>query len=79
MWTDLVPKETLSPLAPVISEHGVTAGFGYRIKDHWSFDIAGLYAFKYKATYTNPSFPFGPNAVESVRGYFLYSTLSYRY
>lgn len=74
-----VPKETLSPLAPLIIEHRLCGGFGYRFTEHWSFDAAVLYALKNTVTYTNPSLPFGPNATESATGYSVHTTLSYRF
>ena len=74
-----VPNDTLSPLAPVILEHKLTAGFGYRFSDHWSTDASLYYAFNNTVTYTNNSLPFGPNATESASGYYVFWTGTYRY
>jgi long-chain fatty acid transport protein len=74
-----VPKETLSPLTPLILENHVTGGFGFRFTEHWSYDLGGVYGFKNSVTYTNPSLPFGPNATESVSAYYVFNTLSYRF
>ena len=73
-----IPKETLSPLAPLILEHHFTGGFGYRFTEKWAFDLGGVYGLKKSVTYTNPSLPFGPNATESISAYYIYSTVSYR-
>ena len=74
-----IPKETLSPLAPLILEHHLTGGFGFRLTEKWAFDLGAIYAFKNRATYTNPSLPFGPNAKESISAYCIYNTISYRF
>jgi long-chain fatty acid transport protein len=74
-----IPKATLSLLAPLILKHRFSGGVGYRITQRWSLDVAAIYAFKNSVTYTNPSLPFGPNATESVSGYSVSSTLSYRF
>jgi long-chain fatty acid transport protein len=74
-----VPKETLSPLWPLINEHHFSAGIGFRFTERWAYDFAGLYAPKNSVTYTNSSLPFGPNATESIRGYSITNTLSYRF
>jgi long-subunit fatty acid transport protein len=74
-----IPKETLSPLTPLILEHHFTGGLGFRFTERWSFDIGGVYGLKNTVTYTNPSLPFGPNAIESVSAYYIYNTLSYRF
>jgi long-chain fatty acid transport protein len=73
-----IPKETLSPLAPLILEHHLTGGFGFRLTEKWAFDLGAIYAFKNRATYTNPSLPFGPNAKESISAYCIYNTINYR-
>ena len=73
-----VPKETLSPLAPLILEHHVTGGFGFRFTEKWAFDLGAIYALKSSVTYANPSLPFGPNATESISAYYIYNTVSYR-
>jgi long-chain fatty acid transport protein len=74
-----VPNETLSPLWPLINEHHFSAGIGFRFTERWAYDFAGLYAPKNSVTYTNSSLPFGPNATESIRGYLITNTLSYRF
>jgi long-chain fatty acid transport protein len=74
-----VPKETLSPLAPLILEHHFTGGFGFRLTEKWAFDLGAVYGLKNSVTYTNSSLPFGPNATESVSAYYIYNTLSYRF
>src|SRR5687768_7487472 len=74
-----VPKETLSPLWPLINEHHFSAGIGFRFTERWAYDFTGLYAPKNSVTYTNPSLPFGPNATESISGYLISNTLSYRF
>lgn len=74
-----VPKETLSPLWPLINEHHFSAGIGFRFTERWAYDFAGLYAPKRSVTYTNSSLPFGPNATESISGYLISNTLSYRF
>lgn len=74
-----VPKETMSPLWPLINEHHFSGGLGYRFTEKWTYDLAGLYALKNSVTYTNPSLPFGPNATESISGYLISNTLSYRF
>jgi long-chain fatty acid transport protein len=74
-----VPKDTLSPLAPLIIEHHFTGGFGFRFTERWSYDLGGVYGVKNTVTYTNSSLPFGPNATESVSGYYIYNTVSYRF
>jgi long-chain fatty acid transport protein len=73
-----IPKETLSPLAPLILEHHLTGGFGFRLTEKWAFDLGAIYTFKNRATDTNPSLPFRPNAKESISAYCNYNTLSYR-
>jgi long-chain fatty acid transport protein len=74
-----IPKETLSPLAPLIIEHRLAGGFGYRFTQNWSWDSSVLYALNNTVTYTNPNLPFGLNAQQSTSGYLLYNTVSYRY
>jgi len=74
-----IPKETLSPLAPLILEHMFSGGVGYRITERWSFDVAAVFGLKNSVTYTNSSLPFGSNATESVSGYYVYNTLGYRF
>ncbi|HKC92822.1 MAG TPA: outer membrane protein transport protein [Nitrospira sp.] len=74
-----IPKETLSPLWPLINEHHFAAGVGFRFTERWSYDFTGLYAPKNSVTYTNPSLPFGPNATESISGYQISNTVSYRF
>ena len=74
-----VPKETLSPLWPLINEHHFSVGLGFRFTERWSYDFSGLYAPKNSVTYTNPSLPFGPNATASISGYDIYNTVSYRF
>ena len=74
-----IPKETLSPLAPLILEHHFTGGFGWRFTEKWAFDLGAIYALKNSVTYTNPSLPFGPNATESISAYYIYNTVSYRF
>ena len=71
-------RQTLSPLAPLILEHHVTGGFGYRFSERWAFDLGAIYALKNTATYTNPSLPFGPNAKESISAYYVYDTVRVR-
>src|SRR5712691_2785007 len=74
-----VPKETLSPLAPLILEHHFTGGFGFRFTEKWAFDLGAIYALKNSVTYTNQSLPFGPNATELISAYYIYNTVSYRF
>jgi long-chain fatty acid transport protein len=76
-----VPNETLSPLAPLILEHRLSGGFGYRFTQHWSWDSSVVYGLQNKVTNTSPNQLFGPNAnvTQSVSGYLLYNTLSYRF
>jgi len=74
-----VPKETLSPMWPVILEHHFAGGVGYRFTEKWAYELAGIYGLKHSVTYTNPSLPFGPNATESISGYYIYNTVSYRF
>ena len=74
-----IPKETLSPLAPLILEHRFSGGVGYRITERWSFDVAAHYGLKNSVTYTNSSLPFGSIATESLSGYYVYNTLGYRF
>jgi len=74
-----IPKETLSPLWPLILEHHFAGGIGYRFTERWAYDLSGIYGLKNSATYTNPSLPFGPNATESISGYYIYNTISYRF
>jgi len=74
-----VPKQTLSPIAPLILEHHFTGGFGFRFTERWAFDIGAVYGIKNSVTYTNSSLPFGPNASESVSAYYVYNTVSYRF
>ena len=74
-----VPKQTLSPIAPLILEHHFTGGVGFRFTERWAFDIGAVYGIKNSVTYTNSSLPFGPNASESVSAYYVYNTLSYRF
>jgi long-chain fatty acid transport protein len=57
-----VPKETLSPLAPLILEHHLTGWFGFRFTEKVSFDLGAVYGFKNTVTYTNTSLPFGPQS-----------------
>ena len=72
-----VPKETLSPLWPLINEHHFSAGAGLRFTERWAYGLTALFAPKNSVTYTNPSLPFGPNATESISGYLITNTLSY--
>lgn len=74
-----IPKETLSPLWPLTLEHHFAGGIGYRFTERWAYDLSGIYALKNSNTYTNPSLPFGPNATESISGYYIYNTISYRF
>jgi long-chain fatty acid transport protein len=74
-----IPKDTLRPLAPLIIEHRLSGGFGYRFTQHWSWDSSVIYGLQNKVTFTNPNLPFGPNATQTVSGYLLYNTLSYRF
>jgi len=74
-----IPNDTLSPLAPLILKHRVSGGVGFRFTERWSFDTAFIYSFKNTETYTNPSLPFGPNATESIAGYYVFNTISYRF
>lgn len=74
-----IPNETLSPLTPLIVEHRLSGGIGYRFTPHWSLDASTLYGLSNSVTYTNPSLPFGPNAVERAQAYFVYLTLGYRF
>ena len=74
-----VPKDTLSPIAPLIFEHHVTGGLGFRFTEQWSYDLGGVYGVKNSVTSTNSSLPFGPNGTESVSGYYIYNTVSYRF
>jgi long-chain fatty acid transport protein len=74
-----VPKETLSPLWPLINEHHFSGGIGFRFTERWAYDFTGLYAPKRSVTYTNSTLPFGPNATESISGYLITNTLSYRF
>jgi long-chain fatty acid transport protein len=74
-----IPKDTLSPLWPLINEHHFTGGLGYRFNQRWAYDFAGMYAPKNSATYTNSSLPFGPNATASISGYSIHNTVSYRF
>ena len=74
-----VPKETLSPIAPLILEHHFTGGFGFRFTEKWAFDLGAVYGLKNTVTYTNASLPFGPNATDSVSAYYVYNTISYRF
>ncbi len=74
-----VPKETLSPIAPLILEHHFTGGVGFRFTERWAYDLGGIYGLKNTITYTNTSLPFGPNATESVSAYYIYNTVSYRF
>src|SRR5215475_4796391 len=39
-----VPKETMSPLWPLINEHHFSGGLGYRFTEKWAYDLAGIYA-----------------------------------
>jgi long-chain fatty acid transport protein len=74
-----VPKDTLGPTWPLINEHHFSGGFGYRFTEKWAYDFAGLYAPRNSVTYTNASLPFGPNATESISGYSIFNTVSYRF
>lgn len=72
-----VPNENLSPLVQVIMEHHITAGIGYKIAKSWSFDTSFVYALENRVTYTNPTVPFGTNAVESPNGFSVDATIGY--
>jgi long-chain fatty acid transport protein len=74
-----IPKDTLSPLWPLINEHHFSAGVGFRFTERWAYDFTGFYAPKNSVTYTNPSLPFGANATESISGYLISNTVSYRF
>jgi long-chain fatty acid transport protein len=74
-----IPKDTLSPIWPLINEHHFSGGLGYRFSERWAYDLTGLYAPKNSQTYTNTSLPFGPNAAVSISGYYIYNTVSYRF
>src|SRR5262245_58752366 len=74
-----VPKETMSPLWSLISENHFSGGLGYRFTEKWAYDLAGIYTPKTSVTYTNPSLPSGPNATDSISGYYIYNTFSYRF
>lgn len=73
------PKETMTPIAPVILKHHLTGGFGFRFTEKWSYDLGALYAMKNSVTYTNASLPLGLNASESVSVYYIYNTISYNF
>jgi hypothetical protein len=66
-------------MAPLIIEHRLAGGFGYRFTQHWSWDSSVIYGLQNTITFTSPNLPFGPNATQSVSGYLLYNTLSYRF
>jgi long-chain fatty acid transport protein len=70
---NIVPDQYLTPLAPLIVEHHFTGGLGYRFTSHLSADVAGLYALKNTQNATG----FLTSGVQSVSGYFIYSTLSW--
>ncbi len=72
-----VPDENLSPLTPIILEHHITGGIGYRITKAWSFDSSLIYGIKNKVTVTNTNMPFGTNAVESPSGFLFDATVGY--
>lgn len=74
-----IPGGTLSPLAPLILEHRISGGFGYRFTPHWSWDSSVMYGLKNSETATNPNLPFAPGTTSSISGYLLYNTLSYRF
>ena len=74
-----IPNQTLSPVWPIILEHHFAGGFGFRFTEKWMYELAGIYSPTKSATYTNPSLPFGPNATESITGYYIYNTVSYRF
>jgi long-chain fatty acid transport protein len=74
-----IPKDTLGPIWPLINEHHFAGGVGYRFTERWAYDLAALYAPKSSVTYTNSSLPFGPNATESISGYLISNTVSYRF
>jgi len=74
-----IPNATLTPLAPLILEHRISGGFGLRFTQHWSWDSSVVYGLKNSETFTNPNSGFAPNTTESVSGYLLYNTLSYRF
>lgn len=74
-----VPDENLSPLTPIILEHHITGGIGYRITRRWSLDASLMYGIRNRVTYTNSSMPiFGPDAVESPSGFLFDITIGYR-
>jgi len=59
------PDRTLSPVLPLITEHDVSLGLGYRVDRNWTLQW-GLEFQPYTSRfYTNPQAPFGANARES--------------
>ena len=70
---NIVPDQYLTPLAPLIVEHHFTGGLGYRFTRHLSGDLAGLYALRNSQNTTGFLTP----GVQSVSGFFVYSTISW--
>lgn len=61
-----IPDEALNPFFAAIGQHHATFGVGYRLNVHWQLDGGVEYHFQEKATFTNSSLPFGPNAETTV-------------
>ena len=74
-----VPPETLSPLLAPIGERHLTFGFGREIAGGWRVDGGLEYLFPKQIRYTNPSSPFGPDAVEKNEGLGLHLSLARRW
>jgi long-chain fatty acid transport protein len=74
-----IPNSTLSPIVPLILEHRLSGGFGYRFTKHWSWDSAAFYALENSETSTDPNSPFGPGFKQTTSGYLLFNTVSYRF
>lgn len=75
---DPVPAETLTPLAPLIVEHHLTAGADYTLTRGLNLSLAIVYAITNKERSSDLNSLFGPNVEESVGGYQVNTMLSYR-
>lgn len=61
-----IPRETLNPLLPLITERHVAVGYGRRLSTEWEFSTGLEWDLSACQRYTNPNLPFGTNAEECI-------------
>jgi long-chain fatty acid transport protein len=59
------PAHTLAPTMPLIAEHDLSFGMGYRVDERWEVNLAVEFQPYTSVRYTNEQLPFGESAKES--------------